>query len=110
MKTLLISSLLSFSAMATDFDCRYFHNLREIHSNRVTIAPGAKDVVIADFEEYKFFLSSLGDSKYELQSLNVIEPSRTYAVSRLNAANPELGLVIWKREAIIEVNCSLASN
>lgn len=110
MKTFLVLALTSFSALAADFDCRYLQNLNEIYSNRVTIADGAKNVVIADFDEYVFFMSSLGNDKYELQSLNNMEPSRTYATARVNAANPELGLVIWKRESIIEVNCTLSSN
>ena len=107
MKTFLFLALTSFSALAADFDCRYFQNLNEIYSNQVTIADGAKDVVIADFDEYKFFMSSLGNSKYELQALNNMEPSRTYAIARVNSSNPELGLVIWKREAIIEIKCFL---
>lgn len=110
MKTFLILALTSFSALAADFNCSYYQNLNEIYSNKVTITDGAKDVVIADFDEYVFFMTSLGNEKYELQALNNIEPSRTYAIARVNAANPELGLVIWKREAIIEVKCALSAN
>jgi hypothetical protein len=107
MKTFIIATLVSFSSFAADFDCRYFQNLNEIYQNEVTIADGAKDQLIADFEEYRFFITSLRDGKYELQALNVTEPSRTYATARLSSENPELGLVIWKREGIIEVKCSL---
>lgn len=110
MKTFLILIFVSFSSFAADFDCRYFYNLNEVHQNKVTINDGSKDVRIAEFEEYQFFLSSLPHNKYELQALNGIEPSRTYASAILSSANPELGLVIWKRESIIEVKCSLESN
>ena len=97
--------LLSFSAIAADFQCRYLQNLSEVYRNDVIVADGARDQVIADFDEYKFFMTSLPDSKYELQAMNSIEPSRTYAVSRLADMNSEISLVIWKREAIIEVSC-----
>ena len=110
MKLFFILAFTSFSAIAADFHCSYYQNLNEIYSNDVSIAEGAKDVVIADFDEYKFFMTSLPDSKYELQALNNMEPSRTYAIARVNSANPELGLVILKREAIIEVKCSLLAN
>lgn len=110
MKTFILATLVSFSSFAADFDCRYFHNLNEVYSNEVTIADGVKNQVIAEFEEYRFFLSSLADGKYELQALNVIEPSRTYATARLSSANPEIGLVIWKREGIIEATCTLKAH
>ena len=106
MKTAVLLSLLSFSAVAADFECRYLQNLSEVHRNEVSVADGARDQVIADFDEYKFFMTSLPDSKYELQALNSIEPSRTYAIARLADVNSEISLVIWKREAIIEVNCT----
>lgn len=105
MKFAALLSLLSFSAVAADFECRYLQNLSEVYRNEVTVADGSRDQLIADFDEYKFFMTSLPDSKYELQALNNIEPSRTYAVARLTDANAEISLVIWKREAIIEVSC-----
>ncbi|MES2526301.1 MAG: hypothetical protein V4598_04415 [Bdellovibrionota bacterium] len=105
MKTFALLSLLSFSAVAADFECVYSQNLSEVYRNNVSIADGARDQVIADFDEYKFFMTSLPDFKYELQSLNSIEPSRTYAITKLPHAGDEISLVIWKREAIIEVSC-----
>jgi hypothetical protein len=108
MKTFILLSLLSVSAMAADFECSYYQNLSEIH--RSTNSVNGKDVQIADFDQYEFFLSQLPEGKYELQAYNRYEPSRTYAVARVTAANPEIGLTIWKREAIIEVHCTLKSN
>ena len=107
MKKFALLSLLAFNAFAADFDCRYSWNLDEVHRNDVTIADGAKNVLIAEIEEYRFFITSVGDGKYELQALNEIEPSRTYAIARVSLSAPDLGLVIWKREQIIEVTCSL---
>ena len=107
MKKIALLALLSFNAFAADFDCRYFYNLAEVHRNDVSIAEGAKDVVIAEIEEYRYFMTSLKDGRYELQALNVIEPSRTYATARITADSREIGLVIWKREQIIEVSCTL---
>lgn len=105
MKFISLLSFLSFSAVAADFECRYQQNLSEVHRNNFTITDGSRDQLIADFDEYKFFMTSLPDSKYELQSLNAIEPSRTYAVAKLPETGSEISLVIWKREAIIEVKC-----
>lgn len=99
--------LLSFGASAASFDCRYFLNLEEIHRNAPVIADGAKNVEIAELGDYTYFITSLGDSKFELQALNSPAETRTYAVSQLGAGNPELGLVIWKRDGIAEVRCSL---
>ncbi len=105
MKTLALLSLLSFSAMAADFECVYSQNLSEVYRNNVTVADGVRNQMIADFDEYKFYMTSLPDSKYELQFLNSIEPSRSYAVAKLPSAGSDISLVIWKREAIIEVTC-----
>ena len=105
MKTIALLTLFSFSALATDFECVYSQNLSEVYRNQVTIPDGSRDQLIADFDEYKFFMTSLPDFKYELQSLNSIEPSRTYAISKLPRSGDEISLVIWKREAIIEVSC-----
>lgn len=106
----LIPFFFSVSSFAADFDCSYFRNLEEIHQNAVTISEGSKDVKIAELDEYSFFLSSLTGGKFELQALNVIEPSRTYATAVLGRENRDLSLVIWKREAIIEVACALKAN
>ncbi len=105
MKNFALLSLLSFSAMAADFECIYSQNLSEFHRNTVSITDGSRDQMIADFDEYKFFMTSLPDSKYELQFLNSIEPSRSYAIAKLPVAGSDISLVIWKREAIIEVSC-----
>ena len=94
--------------MAADFECSYFQNLSEIHRSTNTV--NGKDVQLAAFEEYEFFMSQLPEGKYELQAYNRFEPSRTYAVTRVSAANPDIELTIWKREAIIEVHCTLKSN
>lgn len=108
MKTFILLTLLSFSAMAAEFECSISQNLSEIYRSDVTV--NGKDVQIAAFEEYEFFISHLGDGKYELQSYNRMEPSRSYAETRISASNPEIGLTIWKREAIIEVHCALKAN
>jgi hypothetical protein len=105
MKFIALLSFLSFSAFAVDFECLYLQNLSEVYRNNVTVSDGARDQLIADFDEFKFFMTSLPDSKYELQSLNSIEPSRTYAIAKLPEAGSEISLVIWKRESIIEVRC-----
>ncbi len=107
MKYLTLLTFFSLPTFAADFHCRYFWNLQEIHQSDVSIKDGAKDVEIAEVEEYRFFITSLNQERYELQALNSIEPTRTYAVARVTKDSPELGLVIWKREHILEVNCSL---
>lgn len=108
MKTIILLSLFSFSALAAEFDCRYLQNLQEIH--RSTVSVSGKDVKIASFEQYEFFMSQLAEGRYELQAYNAYEPSRTYAVAYLSSSQPEIGLTIWKREAIIEASCNLISN
>lgn len=110
MKRLLILCLLSFSAVAAEFDCRYSYNLEEISRNKVTINEGQKEMRIAELEEHVFFLSSLPLKKFELQLLNRIEPSRTYASATLSSSNRELELTVWKREGIVEGKCTLQSN
>ena len=107
MKTFIALALFSFSALAADFECVYSLNLKEIYRNNVSIADGAKAVVIADFEDYRFFMTSAGDNKYELQALIVSLPTRIYASSRISANNPELDLVFWSRDEILEGKCTL---
>lgn len=110
MKTFFILTFVSFSAIATEFDCRYFYNLEEVYRNKVTINDGQKEMRIAELEEYVFFLSSHPRGKFELQALNRIEPSRTYASAILSSSNPELELVIWKRDGMVEGKCTLQPN
>lgn len=100
-------ALVSFNAFSADFSCRYLWNLEEVYQNNVTIADGAKNVAIAEVEQYTFFITSLSGNKYELQALDNNIPARTYAVARVSSESPELGLVIWNREHIMEVSCSL---
>lgn len=102
-----LAALFSMNTFAATFGCSYFWNLDEVYRNEVTIADGAKDIVIGEMEEYRFFITSLTGGKYELQALNENLPSRTYATARVSAESPELGLVIWTREHIMEVKCSL---
>lgn len=100
----LIPFFFSISSFAADFDCSYFRNLEEVYRNDVSVSEGAKDQLIADLEEYKFFMTSLSGGRFELQALNVSEPSRTYATAILGRENRELSLVIWKRELYPKVN------
>lgn len=110
MKTFIFCSLFALPSFAATFECRYLYNLSEIYSSEVTVADGARDVKIAELGEYEFFMSSFPDGKYEFQALNVYEPSRTYASARMSSANPEINIVIWKREGIMEGSCKLQSN
>jgi hypothetical protein len=108
MKTFIFILLFSTSAIAADFECSFHQNLTEIY--RSTVVVNGKDVKIAAFDGYEFFMGQLPEGKYELQALNVYEPSRTYAATRLSTSNPEIELTIWKREAIIEARCTLKAN
>ncbi len=110
MKTFIILALFSLPSFAATFECRYAINLAEVYRSEITIVDGTRNVKIAELGEYEFFMSSFPEGKYELQALNVYEPSRTYATARLSSANPELELVIWKREGIMEGSCVLKSN
>lgn len=108
MKKIIFLSLLSTSALAADFECSYFQNLQEIHRSQVSVT--GKNVRIATFDQYEFFMSQLPEGRFELQAYNSYEPSRTYAVARLSSANPEIELTIWKREIMIEARCTLKSH
>lgn len=110
MKQIIIPLLFSVSSFAAEFDCSYFYNLNEIYRNDVSISEGSKNLKIGELEEYEFFMSSLGSGKFELQALNVYEPSRSYATAILGQENRELALVIWKRESMVEVACTLKAN
>ncbi len=105
MKTFILLTLLSASALAAEFECSFHQNLSEIY--RTTVAVNGKDVKIAAFDGYEFFLSELPDHKYELQAYNMYEPSRTYAAAILSPSHTEIELTIWKREIMLDARCSL---
>jgi hypothetical protein len=108
MKALLLLSLLSVPAFAADFECHYFQNLTEVANDTVSV--NGKDQHIASVGDYEYFMSVLPEQKYELQALNNSLEVRTYATAKITPETPDIGLVIWSRQGISEVQCKLKAN
>ncbi len=114
MKWLLVLAVIlaSLNTFASDLNltCKISQNTKVISESSVVISLGQKNVSFGDFEEFEFFLSSVGGDKYELQTLNKMGPSRSYATAHLNAKSTELELSIWTREFLIETKCWILPN
>jgi hypothetical protein len=109
---LLALALTSLTAFASELhlNCNITQNTKVIAENSVVISEGQKNVLFGDFEEFEFFISSMGADRYELQALNKMEPSRSYATGHLNATSRELELSLWTREFLMETKCWISTN
>lgn len=104
MKTLLaFVALLPLSHVgATTFNCTVKYNYETVFTVKFELE-NSKSKKFGSFEEYEFTLKDTGKN-FELELYNSLEPSRTYAVGDLTKS-PDLGLIIWNREKLMEVNC-----
>ena len=111
MKALIAISLLSLSLSAVARDirisCAVSHNTQLVYENEISVPQNAKNISIANFDLFEMFMTSLPDGRYELQMLNSMEPSRTYATGALTSASPTLELSVWTREFLLETKCKL---
>jgi hypothetical protein len=98
-------SSISYGA-STDLTCEARFNLEPVLQKNVTLHPNEKNVVIGDFNQFTFFISSKGENLVELQVLNHNAPSRSYATANLNSPDSFVDLAIWTREFLLEVRCS----
>ena len=107
MKLLLaLGLLISTQAFAKEFQCDGFFNYEQVFSVDVTLNEGQRNVSFAESEQFQFFLSNKSGNVIELQILDHLEPSRTYATANLDV-NSFVELAIWKRDFLLETKCTL---
>lgn len=87
--------------------CEVKNSLDPVFQQKVVLQEGDKNKLIGDFNEFSFYLTSKGNRIVELQTLNQIEPTRSYATGILREKNDFIDLAIWKRDYLMEVRCSL---
>ena len=87
--------------------CIANHNLDKVLETNITLKPTDNDKTLGEYEEFKFIISSKGDETIEIQSLNIVEPSRSYATGKLTHPEDFVELSIWNREYILDVRCTL---
>lgn len=104
---ILLMSSYSLQAKSIELLCEAKINTTKVLQKSVTLQENEKNQVFGEFEEFTFYISSKGKDILELQTLNHIEPSRTYATGVVNSEHSYIDLAIWKREFLLEVRCSL---
>lgn len=105
---LLLSTFLSLSAFAKDFNlkCESSLNSSKLFEVKTILPQGERNNLIAKADNYQFFITSAGADVVELQVYDSSEPSRSYASASLSKAQ-YVELVIWKRESLLETRCTL---
>ncbi len=112
MKTILILAtiLATFELWASrdlNLRCTAIHNLDKVLETEIILKSTDKDITLGEYEDFKFIISSKGDETIEIQSLNIVEPSRSYATGKLTHPEDFIELSIWNREYILDVRCTL---
>ncbi|EQC43801.1 hypothetical protein [Bacteriovorax sp. Seq25_V] len=109
MKLLLATILLLPSMIfAQTLDCSLIINNTVVEKNKVEITKGEKTAIF-NYEDLKVSSIMRTATKFEIEVFNPFEPSRSYAVGELKEITDDLSLVSWKREQILEVNCTLVA-
>lgn len=103
----LLMTSYSLQAKTIELMCEAKINTTKVFQKSVTLQENEKNHVFGEFEEFTFYISSKGNDVLELQTLNHIEPSRTYATGKVNSQHSYIDLAIWKREFLLEVRCTL---
>ena len=101
----LLCSSLSYGA-SISLTCEVRFNLEQVLQKKVILHQHEKNVVIGDFNQFSFFISSKGGDLIELQALNHNAPSRSYATANLNSPDSYVDLAVWTREFLLEIRCS----
>lgn len=94
-------------AQSQPFHCQMKYNYQPVFEADVNLPHMKSNLSVGKFEQFEIFLSSLGNDKVELQLLDASEPARSYATAFIGLENKMIDLSLWKRDYIIEVNCSL---
>jgi hypothetical protein len=107
---LLATILATFKLWASSelvLKCTAIHNLDKVVETEVNLKPTDREKTFGKYEEFKFIISSKGDQTVEIQSLNLIEPSRSYATGKLTHLGDFVELSVWNRDYILDVRCTL---
>jgi hypothetical protein len=100
-----LASMNSF-AHETKLQCKATYNMDTVLETEVTLGHAERNKSFGEYEGFQFFLSDNGSGIVELQSLNIYEPSRSYATAKISEAGSFVELSIWTREYILEVRCT----
>ncbi len=103
----LVSLLFSFSSFAKEmnFSCKATYNMETVLDTKATL--GEQKVNFGGFDNFNYSLSQQADGKIELQSYDVSEPSRSYAVASVKNPGDYVELSIWNRNFVMGVRCTL---
>jgi hypothetical protein len=103
----ILSLFTSLSAVASpmQLNCVVSYNLGKVFETEVSLSEGEKNKTFGAFEQFEFFLSSNANNSVELQSYEMVGPSRSYATAKLSEKGSSVELSVWKREYILDVRC-----
>lgn len=104
--TIICASMNSWASNDLKLTCTAIHNLDKVVETEVVLSSEDKNRTFGEYQEFKFIISSKQDEKVEIQSLNINEPSRTYATGQLSTPGSYVELSVWNREYILDVRCT----
>lgn len=96
----------SIASSEMNLKCTAIHNLDKVMETEIKLKQTDKEKVIGEFEGFKFMVSSKGDNLIEIQSLNLDEPSRSYATGKVDNHGSYVELSVWNRNYILDFRCT----
>ena len=110
MTKLIISFVLllaTTSAFAENLICTVSVNLQVVAEAEVTAEVKNKEIYV-QAEDFTFYVTILGNSKFEMEIFDMTTPSRSYAQGYLRSAADELTWTLWSRDILLDTSCKLA--
>ena len=104
---IILATFESWASRDLNLRCTAIHNLDKVIETEIILKSTDKDITFGEYEDFKFIISSKGDETIEIQSLNILEPSRSYATGKLKLPGSFVELSIWNRAYILDVRCTL---
>lgn len=106
MKTgmLALCLMMTSGAFAQDLNCEVKMNTVKIWRAQVSVSEN-ESLRLGDFEGFRIYLHNRGAKQSELEVYDGELTQRIYAKGSLQSDEDLLSLSLWKREALLDVQC-----
>lgn len=99
---------LNLYASEVKLSCSMSHNLTKVFQREVKIPADSRNLLVGSFEYFNLYISDLSEKRFELQILNSLVPSRSYATGVLSKPFDDVHLSLWTREVLMDASCILS--
>jgi hypothetical protein len=109
MKKLVLASALIFNiayAFSQDVSCEFLVNSELVSDTKMSLEPKVKKMFEKQ-DNFRFYFTSLGNSKYEIEVYNPSEPSRIYSSGYLRSSHDRIEWAQMAEDYLFEISCRL---